>query len=597
MAHDTTSVDEWRNVTPRRPPGAQPALDTRSCDSVAGTRGPTPPVRMCLAVTLVASVLALLPGRSAIPPLVESDYCYLLTAADRLYEGHGLTATPPIAPLQPWEWRQDWAFLTQWPMGYPLLVCVVRWVFGLETLQACQWIAVLACATALVSWFVWVKACVPHGITGVMLATVAAGCAASTADLLNPSTDIILVALLPIVLMLAARAAARGGNDPAGWRAAMMFVTVGLLSGGLFWFRYAALFVLPAVGLFFIFERLRGSRVSVKQIACFATAGLAPIVTLVLVNRAYGASASVQEQFNLGHGTSLGLPLDQLVSLWVNFTKFGFYDYHRYSQWIMSLWPLVMVAIGLCFRSGRGALRSFFALPGVMLSVLTVGALFAMLIGVTAMFGDKYDYISLERYYVAVKPLYFVLFVAPLTLIPKRVVRVGLCAVLLVASSWLVRQEWSRPFARWQRADRPVTPYGQWACCFGPRATELYQWLGGQVDDELIIVSNFHEYIALETGIAALPIPPDIPTLTRWVDRVCAARGVSHPRVLFILDHDNRWRDYWIDLPERIIQAFNLSRCSAAPPGIAENVYCRGPTLAGSIGDAGTGHTNRLGLP
>lgn len=58
-----------------------------------------------LGVAAVALVLAVLPGRRDIPPLVESDYCYLLTAADRFIAGKGLTTTTPVAPLQPWTWK------------------------------------------------------------------------------------------------------------------------------------------------------------------------------------------------------------------------------------------------------------------------------------------------------------------------------------------------------------------------------------------------------------------------------------------------------------------------------------------------------------
>src|SRR3989337_649610 len=87
------------------------------------------PVRWSWVVGCVAAacvVLAFIPGRTSIPPLIESDYCYLLTAADRLYEGHGLTTPHPVAPLQPWSWQYDWGFLTHWPVGYPLLVWAIR---------------------------------------------------------------------------------------------------------------------------------------------------------------------------------------------------------------------------------------------------------------------------------------------------------------------------------------------------------------------------------------------------------------------------------------------------------------------------------------
>ena len=539
--------------------------------------------RVLLAIVLVAIVLALLPGRTSIPPLVESDYCYQLTAADRLFDGHGLTATPAVAPNQPWTWTADWTFLTQWPMGFPLLVCAVRWVFGLETLAACAWISVVSCAVALVGWFVWVKRCVPHGVTGSLIAAVAAGCAVSTASLLNPSTDTLLVAMLPFVLLAAwnAVASARAENQPSDNRRTILpFALAGLLCGAMFWIRYAAVFVPVGVGVFLVIEWLRGPRVSMRHLAGFATAAAIPMAALVMINKTMSTGASVQTQLNLGHSASVNLTADQFVTTWRNFTRFGFYNYHAISGWLFSLWPVALVVGALCVRPARKALKSFLASPAVLLSVCTLGALFAMLIGVTAVFGDKYDYVSLPRYYTPTKPLYFVLFVAPLMLIPRRVVRVVLCVGMLVASSWLIQQEWSRPYKRWQAANRPITAYGQWANCFGTGASNLYAWLAEQKADDLIVVSNFHEYITLETRIPALPIPKDPTTLDTWVDRISESRGVTNPRVLFVLDRENRWRDYWLDPPTKIINDFQLRIRADAPPEIAADVFTYSPAVA-----------------
>ena len=88
-----------------------------------------------------------------------------------------------------------------------MLLCAARWVLGTTTLHAAGWISALACATALVGWFVWTRRALPRGITGTLLALVAAGCAVSTASLINPSTDLIVVALLPFVLLLTSAAA------------------------------------------------------------------------------------------------------------------------------------------------------------------------------------------------------------------------------------------------------------------------------------------------------------------------------------------------------------------------------------------------------
>ena len=140
------------------------------------------------------------------------------------------------------------------------------------------------------------------------------------------------------------------------------------------------------------------------------------------------------------------------------------------------------------------------------MSVMVAAVMLAMLIGATAVFGDKYDYVSLDRYYTPGKPLYLVLFAAPILLIRSRVSRVVACIGLLVASSWIGQQEWRRPYSRWLAAEREVTPYGQWSRCFVPDASKLFHWLERQDSPELVVVSNFHEYVALETGIPATAI-------------------------------------------------------------------------------------------
>ena len=144
------------------------------------------------AVVVIYLTLTALPGRTRIPPRVSSDYCYQLLAANRLYDGLGLTTLQPVAPLQPWEWRNDWSFLTQWPAGYSLCVWGVRRVTGASALEALRWINVASCALALVGWFVWVKRVSPRGVTGTLLAAVAAGCSVTVAFLIDPTTDVVV---------------------------------------------------------------------------------------------------------------------------------------------------------------------------------------------------------------------------------------------------------------------------------------------------------------------------------------------------------------------------------------------------------------------
>ena len=90
---------------------------------------------------------------------------------------------------------------------------------------------------------------------------------------------------------------------------------------------------------------------------------------------------------------------------------------------------------------------------------------------------------------------------------------------------------------------------------------------------ELIVVSNFHEFITLETKIPTLPIPPDPATLNQWVERIGASRGVGAAQVLFVLDSDNKWRDYWIARPAEIVRSFQLHPHVGAPSIIAAYLY------------------------
>ena len=558
-------------------PRDQPTPSTLSIQS-AGE-----PVRwfaVAVAVVVVAMCLALLPHRTTIPPLVESDYCYLLTAADRLYEGLGLTATQPVAPLQPWDWQYDWGFLTQWPIGYPLLIWMVRATSGLTSVQACQWISVAACALAVVGWFVWVRRCVPSGVTGVLLAAVAAGCAAPLAFLMNPSTDIVLIALLPFVLLFTTRGIGCFTRDDAGGsrrRAFAWLACAGLSAGTLVWFRYAGVFVPAGIILYLLIgwpqqraDRLRGS-------AVFAICAAVPVAAILAINSIFSTTSSVQAQLNLGTTTGFDFSWSRLAGAWWNLTDLGFYDYYGFSHWVYALWPVGVAIAALCLRSVRQTMMSFLSTSVGGLSVCLIVALIALVVGATSVFGGKYDYVADMRYYLPAKPLYFVLFVAPLLLVSRRIVRVAIrvlmCVGLLTACSWIIQVNWQRPYARWLTANRPVTPYGQWSRCFEPGAPELYAWLGAQADPHLIVISNFHETIALETKIPALPIPKDVAALSRWIDAVSAARRITDPRVLFVLDPDNRWRDYWIPDPGETIARFALTPCAEAPKRIGAGVF------------------------
>jgi len=581
------------------------------------------------AILIVSTVLALLPGRTAIPPNVQADYVYMLIAADRLCEGLGCESLQPVAPLQPWEWQYDWGWLTQWPVGYPVIVAATRLIAGLPTIDACRWISLLACAAALVGWFVWIKKNVPPGFTGLLVATAGAGHAVPIFFLLEPSTDALLVAALPYVLLLAStviercdkqtqhdasledashrgwhgqtrlpvdetskhtgkqqlaratrlppsashRSATRSGMSPLLGSVTAGLILSGLAAGGLFWIRYASVFVPIAIGLCMLL--LWGVRraVTLRQVALFAASTAVPVVLLVVLNRVLAAGGSMQQQLNLGSDVGFHLSLDHLGRAWWNFTDLGYYDYHWYSHWAFALWPVLLVTVAVVTRPGRRSIMKMFRCPGISLSALTLLCLLGMLVFTTTLFGGKFDYVGLERYYFPVRPIYFLLFVGPLLWLPARPVKVLIAAGLLIMCSWTVRQDWSRPYKRWLAADREVTDYGQWAICFSPGAAELYRWLEGQSESRLIVCSNFHDYIALETGIAAMPIPADEATLDRWVSRICKVRGITNPRILFVLDPDNRCRDYFLPDPELVRERFALDKRVVVPSGVTAQVF------------------------
>ncbi|MCK4659879.1 MAG: hypothetical protein KAV82_10200 [Phycisphaerae bacterium] len=538
------------------------------------------PALCCLgwvsAIVVVVGAPAILPQRSQIAPVIISDNAYIFLAADRFYAGDGLTTLLPHAPFQPWEWQQDWAFLTRWPVGYPLLLCAVRWVLGTETVQAAQALNVLCCGLALVGWFAWTKRAMPGGLCGVLLAGVAAGCSVSVSMLLDPSTDAVLVAALPFVLLTTSKAIRRLDKpavDTASSRwAAAWLVSAGLGAGGLFWIRYASLFVPLGIGGYLLVEWLLLRRLQLRHLGAFGLAAAAPILALLLINHMFGLGRA-QAQLNLGSTVGFHFTPDMLSQAWWNFTRFGFYDYHWYSRWVFALWPAAVVAVVVVIPPVRRRLRRFMANPAVGLSAFVVAALMVVLVGATTFFGDKFNYVALGRYYQPIKPLYFVLFAAPVLLVPLRVVRMGACVVLLVAGWWLVRQEWPLAYKRQLEADHRTTPYHRRAVYFEPHSTALYEWLKRHGDDRLLVFSNFHDEIALETWIPACPTPAGVSQMHDWVARVKRARCVASLRVLFVLDPDNHCRRYFLPPTEDLVQTFNLTNLADAPPSIAPYLY------------------------
>ena len=535
-----------------------------------------------LAVTVIAVLLMLLPGRAAIVPAIQADNNYIYLAADRLYAGLGPTSIRPQAPLQPWEWHGDWSFLTQWPLGYPLLLCAFRLLLRCSTVQAGQAIAIISCAIALVGWFAWARRVTPKGIAGTLLAVAAAGSAVSTAALVNPATDTIIIALLPLVLLLAQPAVcetAAESDVTCRRRRYIRIIAAGLFAGGLCWIRYAAIYVPAGIGVLLAVRWMARRGTSLRQVGAFAFAAAVPLVALVLVNRAFGSPSPLQDQLNLG--SRVGFTPDPTVfaTIWWQFADLPFYDYHWYSHWAFAVGVPVGVLGILGLRPAwRKGLRAQAGSSGYALSACVLVAMFAMLAAVSVLFRSKHTYVDIPRYYAAARPLYFLLIAGPLIAVTGRTIRAAACIPLLLCVSWYIQVEWPRPYRRWLAADRPVTDYGRWAWCFEPGGNELYRWLREQNDPHLIVFSNFHDEIAVETWVPACPLPETEDQLARWVRRICDARNIDHSRVLFALDPSNHTRAYYLPPPRDVVTRFGLTPCPSAPESVRPYVFDYSPS-------------------
>lgn len=556
--------------------------------------------RYVVALSVVWLALTALPARVAVPPLVESDYAYQLLAADRLVAGEGFTSLQPVAPGQPWTWRYDWGFLTQWPAGYALLVAGVRWISGSKTLAACGAISCLAVALAALGWFAWLRRCAPDGLEGWMLALCGAAAAVSPALLINPSTDALLVAALPWVMLLALRAVegkqcavkSNGEGRPVSRSSGVtLALACGLLAGGLVWLRYAAIFVPCAIGLALHFSGRGDFRVRCKRLLAFGMGAALPIAGVLMLNAAMAHGTGVQEQLNLGQSVRLRLEPALLAEAWQRWTNLGYYSHLPLANRLLEVLP-ILVIVGALLPLGIGRrVRATALSPAGLISLTMLIAGLGLIIAATALFGEKFNYVGLDRYYLPLRPLYFAVVLAPLlavvatrqpesdgrAAISRRpfapVARIAAVIPLLVAMNWSLQQDWRRTLERWSAAQRPLTPYGQWARCFASDSAELHRWLRKQASPDLIIVSNFHEYVALETGLPTLPVPPDRAALEEWSQRVAESRQGESMRILFVLDADNRWRDYWIAEPTELVRQFELVPEQYVPPAIAHWIY------------------------
>jgi hypothetical protein len=558
---------------------------TADSDPPANVAGHVPPATVrrpaslralgwLMAAAITTGLLYFMPQRDALAPIIEADNAYIFLAADRLYAGDGATTIPPRAPLQPWTWQADWVFLTQWPVGYPALICAVRWLTGLPTVSAAVALSVVCSAVALVAWFAWGLACLPRRFPAPLIAIVAAGATFSMNNLVNPASDTVLLAALPLVLLLTGWAL---GWNRSGMRrgSPLRLVIAGLVAGLLCWVRYAAVFAPVAIGFFLLIEWCVLRRVRMWHVIVFAVAAALPITSLVAMNRALGSATSAQEQFNLGHEVSWDIQPEVFATAWMKFTQQTPYA-HRPEAKLFYALVLPAGGIGLALLARRTQKKGRISFSDtdspMLLSATCVIVLLAMLIAVSVLFQGKYNYVGLARYYQPVRPLYFLLFIGPIAALRWGWLRAAACVPLVLACSWFINQDVRRDRACMLSGDREVTDYGRWARHFAPGSRELFAWLRAQAGADVVVFSNFHEEIALETGIPACPTPRDFAEMEEWLARIRDSRCVSKLRALFVLDPDNDYRDYYLPSPDSLVNRFGLSAVAIDPRGALDYV-------------------------
>lgn len=562
-----TTISTSTPVAPVRPP--------------AKTRSASPGVRVVhslLWTALAGAVttgLHYIPQRSDVAPSIVGDNAYIFLAADRLYEGDGATCIPPKAPFQPWSWQADWAFLTQWPVGYPALICAVRMVTQTTSASAGVSIAMVCCGLGMVAWFAWLLRCLGTRLTGIAIALTVAVGAFSVDALVNPASDTIVLAALPLALILAARVLRFGQtNDAPCHPSGLGLIQLGLTAGALFWIRYAAAFVPFGVGLYVLWSWAVGRRLTFRHVVVYGVSALTPIAALIAVNHFLGAANSVQEKLNLGVSTALTFDSQIASDIWNNFTRQSLYA-HRPEAYgfFAAILPIAAWLLPLTTRDSRKSLASFLRKPSVQLSVAMIVSMFALLTAATIFFRGKYNYAQLDRYYVAIRPFYWLVFVGPLAAMPQTTVRIGVVALMLAFGGWFVQQDHMRAFDRIAAKQQKTTNYGRWAERFEPHSRSLYSWLAAQSGDGLVVFSNFQDDIALETRIPACPVPESLEEMDQWVAKIKKARGVDSVRILFVLEPTNPHRDYFQASASQVVANFDLHPYQEAPPAIQRYVF------------------------
>lgn len=546
------------------------------------------------AFLLLAVGVGILQTALAIPPQIESDYCYQLLSVRRWNEGLGLTSLQPFAPGQPWHRRCDWGFLTQWPCGYPLLIIAVQWLGGLTLLGAASCLNAIACAATLTGWLKaalqapakrWLT--LPLGLTAGMTGLV-------PGSLINPQSDLLLTAALPWIILAAAKH--RFSTEKAvrwmSFHPGLFFV--GLSAGFLLWLRYAALFVGLALSVCFVIyscRHRRSLRPRFFDVLSFALGLFLPLSAILGLNVLFASGNGIQQQLNLGHTLSWSFGPAVIVESWKMLTHWGFYAHRPATLWLWSFGSLFLLTLvgGMAIFSSR--MRRTIAQPVTALCGLMIAALLVVLVAATVLFGDKFNYVGLERYYLPVRPALVLFLLMPLAAwasdarlnplqlgqalrreqgsLPDERISTGIrierraaqCAIALglaLALHWQLFFEWPTTLTRWSRTRSERAPSGAWAQAFSPGANRLYALLERSVPRDVLIFSNFHEYLAFETGRTAYPLPDDPTHLAETVALASAGKANPPPPVLFILDRSIRWRDDFWPQTSEVVRRFDL---------------------------------------
>ncbi|UCG33866.1 MAG: hypothetical protein JSU68_04360, partial [Phycisphaerales bacterium] len=500
-----------------------------------------------------------------IPVRVQADNCQILLAVDRLSQGFGPTTIYPKAP------ETDWSFINHWPVGYPLLLWAVKTAAGTTTITAARVVNVAAYALALIAWAVWLRRCLPRSRTADLLAVTAAVMAVSATHFWRPSTDMILVALTPLILLwvddLMCRNAVTAGSTcrPRWWSLALL----GLAAGGITWLRYTGLFLTLGLTLYFIACWLRRTGFRFRHLAAFCLGCLVPLVLLAITNATFARSMIDEPASAFG----VRFEWSWFATWWRHFAQLPLFT----SQWraphlYACYFPVAVVLYLVATRGSRRAAADFFRRPAVQLSLCAVAGMFALMM-IYRIFAWSFFVTPAEpRYLMPVRPFYLLAFVGPLLVIPWQRLRQLLWLPLAACLVWLVQAEWIDAARTWAAEHHSVTAYGRQAVTFQNDPDGLYTWLRRQNALDLIIFSNFFDDIALETHIAAQPLPEDVNELHDRVVRITRARNISTPRVLFVLNPDNIWRTYYLPVHEAI-QTFGLKRAESQLAAVRRYVF------------------------